>query len=88
MLIFGAIGYLMVLVHWPRPPLILGLVLGNLAERYFGVIYQRYGFEWLLRPGVIIIMVLIVAALAWPIYQDRKRKRTGAANEVKHEVGV
>src|SRR4029450_12608539 len=31
---FGVLGYLMVLWGWPRPPLVLGLVLGKLVETY------------------------------------------------------
>ncbi|NIO06695.1 MAG: hypothetical protein GTO40_01420, partial [Deltaproteobacteria bacterium] len=31
MVLFGLLGYIMVLFQWPRPPLVLGLVLGHLA---------------------------------------------------------
>ena len=34
MLTFGLLGLVMVHFDWPRPPIVLGLVLGDLAETY------------------------------------------------------
>jgi len=74
LLIFGVIGWAMKRLKWPRPPLILGLVLGVLVERYLAISTLRYGAEWLTRPGV----VLILAAAAWvllsPLYRIVRRK--------------
>ena len=42
MLLFGILGYFMVFCNWARPPLILGLVLGGLSERYLFITVQRY----------------------------------------------
>lgn len=69
--VFGILGTLMVWLDWPRPPLILGLVLGDLAERYFHICIARYGWTWLLRPGVIIIIILIIVALLYPLWHRR-----------------
>src|SRR5207249_3657680 len=49
-LIFGWFGYLMVRYRWPRAPLVLGLVLGGVAERYLWISVARYGSAWLKRP--------------------------------------
>jgi TctA family transporter len=76
MLLFGLLGYGMVLFHWPRPPLILGLVLGKLSERYLFISVQRYGAEWLTFPGVAVILVLIVGAMIYPVLQVRSAKPT------------
>jgi hypothetical protein len=48
---------------WPRPPLILGLVLSGIIENYLFISVARYGAEWLLRPIVLIIGALIVFSL-------------------------
>ena len=37
----------MVRFGWPRPPLVLGFVLGRLAETYLFISVARYGFAWL-----------------------------------------
>jgi TctA family transporter len=74
LLIFGLIGWTMKRLKWPRPPLILGLVLGVLIERYLAISTLRYGADWLTRPGV----VLLLAASAWvmlsPLYRIVRRK--------------
>ncbi|MDX1488608.1 MAG: tripartite tricarboxylate transporter permease, partial [Acidiferrobacterales bacterium] len=75
MLLFGILGYAMVLFRWPRPPLILGLVLGELSERYLFISVQRYGGEWLTFPGVLVILLFIAAALIYPLAQARAGKR-------------
>jgi len=74
-LIFGSLGWVMQRIDWPRPPLILGLVLGPLAENRLFLSMDNYGFEWLLRPGVLILMVLTLAGAFYPIFQKRWRKR-------------
>lgn len=74
MLAFGTVGYFMRAAGWPRPPLLLGLVLGPIAERYMWTSVQLYGAEFLLRPGVIIIFSVMVACLAYPLFQDKSTK--------------
>ena len=51
LLIFGVFGWLMKQFKWPRPPLVLGLVLGNSIERYMFISIERYGFSWLCASG-------------------------------------
>ena len=46
-LIFGFIGFCMVKFGWPRPPLILGLTLGKIAENYLWISTAAYGAKWL-----------------------------------------
>ena len=71
-LLFGGFGYFMVRFGWPRPPFILGFVLGELAETYLYVSTTRYGAAWLLRPKVIIIFILAVAVAIHPFIQRRR----------------
>ena len=56
LLFFGLVGWLMKQFKWPRPPLILGVVLGDTIERYMFISIERYGFSWLLRPVVAILL--------------------------------
>jgi hypothetical protein len=35
---------------------------------------QLYGAEFLLRPGVIFIFIILVACLAYPVFQDQSAK--------------
>ena len=71
MLGFGTLGYFMRSAGWPRPPLLLGLVLGPIAERYMWTSVQLYGAEFMLRPGVIFIFIVLIASVIYPMFQDR-----------------
>jgi putative tricarboxylic transport membrane protein len=56
--LFGIIGYLMRRFGYPRPAMILGLVLGGLMETYLYRSMASYGFNWLARPSVIVLLSL------------------------------
>jgi putative tricarboxylic transport membrane protein len=56
--VFGIIGYLMKRFGYPRPAMILGLVLGGLMETYLYRSMASYGFSWLARPSVIVLLSL------------------------------
>jgi TctA family transporter len=72
-LIFGGIGYLMVLGGWPRAPFVLGLVLGKIAENYLYISVARYETAWLTRPVVLVLMALAAAVIVYPIFQSRRK---------------
>jgi putative tricarboxylic transport membrane protein len=75
-LLFGAIGWVMVQTNWPRPPLILGLVLGRLTERYLFLSVNRYDWEWLARPWVIGFFVAIMAVIIFSIWRELGGKKS------------
>lgn len=73
LLIAGVIGWTMKRMKWTRPPLILGLVLGVLMERYMTISFMRYGTHWLLRPGVMVLLVLAVLIFLNPLFKLIRR---------------
>jgi putative tricarboxylic transport membrane protein len=70
----GALGYVLVLLDWPRPPLVLAFVLGKLAENYLWLAQQVYGFAWLTRPIVVAVMLMMVAYIIY-VYRSRKAEK-------------
>lgn len=72
LLVFSALGFMMRRHGWPRAPLLLGVVLGTKMELYLWLSYTRFGTEWLLRPGVIILFILVFASVLYPIWQNRR----------------
>jgi putative tricarboxylic transport membrane protein len=72
--VFGLLGTLMVWLDWPRPPLILGLVLGAWAEGYLYISTIRYGVVWLLRPSVVVILIITLAAIFYPLWTRYKQR--------------
>jgi len=81
-LIFGALGWTLQRFKWPRPPLILGLVLGPLAENRLFLSTENYGFAWILRPGVLILLVLTMAGVSYPILKAIRRKQRKEEDQV------
>ncbi|MBY5775154.1 tripartite tricarboxylate transporter permease [Rhizobium leguminosarum] len=69
---FAVVGWIMKQLKWPRPPLVLGFVLGTLIERYMFISTTRYGFEWLGRPVVIVLLALSLMLLLGPLYKQLK----------------
>ena len=63
LLCFGLVGWTMKHCKWPRPPLVLGFILGKFIERYLFISIQRYGIDWLFQPVVVIMFALSAAAL-------------------------
>jgi TctA family transporter len=71
LLIFGLLGWIMKQFKWPRPPLILGVVLGDTIERYLFISVERYGLSWMYtRPIVVILLVIAIIGLVRPFLAD------------------
>ena len=70
LLFFGLVGWIMKQFKWPRPPLILGVVLGDTIERYLFISIERYGLSWMLRPIVVLLFALAILGLIRPLLQD------------------
>ena len=77
---FGLLGWVMKRVDWPRPPLLLGLVLGGLLERYMFISFQRYGTDWLFRPIVIGVFAVTLYSLLKPIVTNFIQRRREITN--------
>ncbi|MBI4331777.1 MAG: tripartite tricarboxylate transporter permease [Chloroflexi bacterium] len=74
--IVSFLGFFMKRYKWPRAPLLLGVVLGPIMEKYLWLSYARYGLEWLWRPGVIILFLMVfgtVVLLPW--YQEKRARK-------------
>ena len=70
LLAFGLLGWIMKQFKWPRPPLILGVVLGDTIERYLFISVERYGISWFARPVVAILFLIAIIGLVRPFLQD------------------
>jgi TctA family transporter len=70
LLFFGVLGWAMKHFRWPRPPLILGIVLGGILERYMFISIERYGVSWMLRPLVMVMFAMSILTLTRPMLQD------------------
>src|SRR5215213_7732794 len=74
LLFFGVLGWLMKQFKWPRPPLVLGVVLGDTIERYLFISVERYGVSWFARPVVAVLFAMAIVGLLRPLLQDIRRQ--------------
>ena len=72
---FGVLGYFMRRFGYPRPAMILGLVLGDLMEKYLYRSVASYGFTWLARPAVIVLLLLAGLSLLLTLRGQMKAKK-------------
>jgi putative tricarboxylic transport membrane protein len=84
--VFGALGWVMQRLQWSRPPLILGLVLGPLAENRLFLSTDNYGLAWLWRPGVLVLIALTLVGAFYPIVRARMNRKD-IANDAYVEKG-
>ncbi len=84
-LIFGALGWLMVKFDWQRPPLLLGLVLGGIAENNLFIASRIYGYTWLTHPGVIVIELIIATGLLYPYFETRLKRSRNSQGDPNQE---
>ena len=70
LLIFGIFAWITKHMKWPRPPLVLGFILGKILERYMFISIERYGSTWLERPVVIVLFLMAGLSLLVPFLKD------------------
>lgn len=87
---FGILGWVMKRLEWPRPPMILGVVLGGVVERYLFISVGRYQWSWMMRPLVVILFALAIMSLLGPLVRNfRNAVRQGwSLKSVKPRVSL
>jgi len=75
--VFGVVGYLFERFRFPIAPLVLGAILGPLAEQNFMTTMISYGNDWTVfftRPISGTIMAVGILTLLYPVVQHARRK--------------
>ncbi len=81
MLMLGIIGYFLLKLDFPLQPVVLGLILGTIAEEglrqglVLGSIKDSLLGYFFLRPISIILIILILIIVVFPFYQEYKSKK-------------
>jgi putative tricarboxylic transport membrane protein len=70
LMFFGMLGWAMKHFRWPRPPFVLGFILGEPIERYMFISIERYGIEWMIKPFVLMMFTFAALSLLGPFLQD------------------
>ncbi|MDA0799361.1 MAG: tripartite tricarboxylate transporter permease [Chloroflexi bacterium] len=72
MLAFGFVGFFMKTYGWPRPPIIIAVVLGPIVDKFYSIASQTYGWEMFTRIPVIAILSLAIVTGAYTVWVQRK----------------
>ena len=73
LLIFGVVGYVMKQGAVPRPPMVLGFVIGPIMENALFITTNAYdGLSWLGRPICLVIGLLIVVSIVAGVRQKAR----------------
>ena len=84
MLVLGVIGWLMKVCHIPRAPFLIGFVLSIPLERYYFLTVSLYELgEWIRRPGVLIMFLILVLPAGLGVLR-RVRARTDPDIPLRH----
>ena len=83
LVILGTLGYFLKKYHWPRPPFVIGLILGPIAEDSYHKAMSLWGPSFLLRPGALIMIALIILSVGYYIWRTyRNNNKTGVPRHV------
>lgn len=80
LVVFGTLGWILKEAGWPRPPIMLGFVLGALLEKYMFISVQIFGWQWMARPIVLVILGLAV----WVMFKPLKESLSQTLGELRH----
>lgn len=75
MLAAAAVGVACLRWDWPRVPFLLAVVLGSFAETYLNLSTSIFGTDWLTRPGVLLLGVVVVGSVVYGIIVSRRAPR-------------
>ena len=91
---FGIVGWIMKRLGWPRPPMVLGLVVGGIFERYLNLSTQLYGIGWLWHPSTtfhvgglaipIPVAAIVLLLVAWALFKPMSEIVVNVVSELRH----
>jgi putative tricarboxylic transport membrane protein len=82
LVLVGTLGIFFRQFDWPRPPLLVGFVLGNIVENNFVNSVRLFDWEFLLRPITFILSILLVGTFIYGIIMPARRRKAILAGEL------
>lgn len=70
---FGFLGYMMKRNGYSRAPLIIGIVLGGIVERYLHMSIKLYGGLFFLRPISMVLIIIVILTIVAPAFVKKAK---------------
>jgi putative tricarboxylic transport membrane protein len=77
-MLFGVLGFVMRRWDLPVPPMVMGIILGPMAEQYFLTSMVSHGNDlsvFVTRPVSAVALGLAAAAVAWAVWRNLTARR-------------
>ena len=68
----GCLGYMCRRHSWPRPPFVIGVVLGPIAEDSLHKALALWGLEFFLRPLSLTLIAMIIGSIVFYVWSSRR----------------
>nr|WP_255375293.1 tripartite tricarboxylate transporter permease [Saccharomonospora sp. CUA-673] len=89
MLLLGIVGWLCKISDIPRAPFLIAYVLAIPLERYYYITVSAFEpGEWMTRPFVIAVALLLVIAVCVVVYRNVKRQKVAENTETDGDVAT
>lgn len=90
MFMAAVVGYVMIKGGYPLAPLIIGVILGPIAESGFrrAMIIHDGSFIWMLEPIPLVLGILTLASIGFAIWQAVRKPRVLQQAEQAHQAGA
>ena len=75
MAVFAALGMFMKAYAWPRPPILIAIVLAGPLETYMSIAIQTQGVSMIWQPGFLGILAVVVTAVYFSLRVQRAAQR-------------
>lgn len=75
MAVFAALGMFMKAYAWPRPPILIAIVLAGPLETYMSIAIQTQGISMVWQPGFLGILAVVAAAVYFSLRVQRAAQR-------------
>jgi TctA family transporter len=79
---FMVLGIFMKAYGWPRPPILIAIVLTPILEQYMNIATNAYGWSMIQRPQFLIILGIMVVAF---VYSAKMQRGAGSTQETRSE---
>ena len=83
--VFAALGMFMKAYAWPRPPILIAIVLTGQLEKWMSIAIQTRGWSMLWQPAFVTILILVVAGVFFSLRVQSGTK--SVAEKTEAEIG-
>ncbi len=80
LIVIGIFGCFMKEFGWPRPPVLVGFVLGSIVEENLVNSVRMFGYEFLFRPASAVLFIFLLGMFAYGILAPMRGNRLAASD--------